>query len=497
MGLKPPREEATSPEGSGRGWRHRIGLVLGPALLAATLVLPPPPEMAAEAWRVTGVGLLMATWWISEAIPIPATAMLPLVLLPVLGLGAIDAAAAPYANPVIFLFMGGFMIAQAVQRWGLHRRIALHLVRWVGTQPVRLVAGFMLATAFLSMWVSNTATAVMMLPIGLSVIDLVMRQDPDAPDEPGDLNFAVALMLGIAYAASIGGTATLIGTPPNALLAGFMAESYDIAIGFGQWMLLGVPLAAVMLPVTWVMLTRWIFPIHLKELPGGAELIDGEIEGLGRPGPGERRVAAVFVLTAVAWIARPALDGLLPGLSDAGIAIAATLVLFALPAGTGRGEFVLDWEWAKRIPWDVLILFGGGLSLAGAITRSGLADWIGGALTGIGVLPVLLIMTVVALVIIFLTELTSNTASAAAFLPVLAALAVGIGQDPMLLAVPAALGASCAFMLPVATPPNAIVYGSSFITIPQMARAGLFLNLLFALVIPLFSYLALIAFFGV
>jgi len=369
-------------------------------------------------------------------------------------------------------------------------------VRRVGTQPVRLIAGFMLATAFLSMWVSNTATAVMMLPIGLSVVELVMQRDPNAPAEPGDMNFAVALMLGIAYAASIGGAATLIGTPPNALLAGFMAESYGVSIGFGQWMLIGVPLAVVMLPVTWLVLTRWVFPVRLDDIPGGAAVIERELAGLGRPGRGEKMVAVVFVLTALAWIARPLLERVFPGLSDAGIAIAATLVLFALPVDWRKGVAVLDWDHARRIPWDVLILFGGGLSLAGAITRSGLAGWLGEALSGVGALPLVAIMGVVTLVIIFLTEVTSNTASAAAFLPVLAALAVGIGQDPLLLVVPAALGASCAFMLPVATPPNAIVYGSSFITIPQMARAGLVLNLLFAAAIPLLSYFALKTFFG-
>ncbi len=476
--------------------RHRLGFLLGPCLLIVTLLAPPPTGMEPEAWRAAGLGLLMAAWWISEAIPIPATALLPLVLIPILVLGAIDAAAAPYANPVIFLFLGGFMLAQAVQRWGLHRRIALHLVRWVGTQPVRLVAGFMLSTAFLSMWVSNTATAVMMLPIGLSVIDLVMQSDPDAPSEPGDMNFAVALMLGIAYAASIGGAATLIGTPPNALLAGFMAEAYGVSIGFGQWMSIALPLAIVMLPLTWWILTRWIFPIHLREIPGGREVIDREITELGRPTRGEKTVAAVFVLTATAWVARPVLEEVLPGLSDAGIAVGAALLLFALPVERHGRRFALEWKDARNIPWDVLILFGGGLSLAGAITRSGLADWIGEALGGVGAFPILLVMMVVAFVIIFLTEVTSNTASAAAFLPVLAALAVGIGEDPLLLAVPAALGASCAFMLPVATPPNAIVYGSSFITIPQMAKAGIVLNLLFAMAIPLVSYLTLMAFFG-
>ncbi|TVR50794.1 MAG: DASS family sodium-coupled anion symporter [Gemmatimonadales bacterium] len=475
--------------------RRIVGLLLGPLLLLGTLLTTPPSGMELEAWRTAGVGLLMATWWITEAIPIPATALLPLVLFPFLGLGDVEAAAGPFANPIIFLFMGGFMIAQAVQRWDLHRRVALHLLHWVGSEPVRVVGGFMLATAFLSMWLSNTATAVLMLPIALSVVDLVMRKHPEAPDDPGELDFGVALMLGIAYGASIGGAATLIGTPPNALLAGFMADEYDISIGFGQWMLVGVPLAALMLPLTWFVLTRWMFRVRGSGVPEMGKVIKEELAKMEAPGVGERLVAGVFVLTAITWIARPALEGVLPGITDAGIAIAATLLLFLLPVDWKQGVFALDWEHARKIPWNVLILFGGGLSLAGAITRSGLAEWIGGALSGVGTLPVLAIMGVVTLVIIFLTELTSNTASAAAFLPVLAALAVEIGQDPLLLAVPAALGASCAFMLPVATPPNAIVYGSSFVRIPQMARAGVIFNLLFALVIPLVSYLMLFLFF--
>jgi len=484
-----------SGEQASSGVRRNAGLLLGPLLLAATLFTAPPAGMEPEAWRTAGVGFLMATWWITEALPVSATALLPLVLLPLLGLGEIDDAARPFANPIIFLFMGGFMLAQAVQRWGLHRRVALHMLHWVGSEPVRLVGGFMLATAFLSMWLSNTATAVLMLPIAMSVVELVMRKDPEAPDEPGELDFAVALMLGIAYGASIGGAATLIGTPPNALLAGFMAEEYDVSIGFGRWMLIGVPLAVIMLPVTWFILTRWLFRIQGSGLPEMGEIIEEELAKMGRAGKGERLVGGVFVLTALAWILRPALEGILPGISDAGIAIAATLLLFMLPVDRKEGEFALDWEHARRIPWNILILFGGGLSLAGAITRSGLAEWIGEALSGTGGLPILAVMGVVTLVIIFLTELTSNTASTAAFLPVLAALAVEIGQDPLLLAVPAALGASCAFMLPVATPPNAIVYGSSFVRIPQMARAGVTFNFLFALVIPLVSYLILVLFF--
>jgi solute carrier family 13 (sodium-dependent dicarboxylate transporter), member 2/3/5 len=494
----PPRGESVAGEATGGsyGRRQRTGLLLGPVVLLALLALPAPAGMEPAAWRTAAVGLLMAIWWISEALPIPATALLPLALFPVLGVGSVDAAAAPYANPVIFLFLGGFLIAQAMQRWELHRRIALLVIRAVGTSPVRLIGGFMLSAAFLSMWVSNTATAVMMLPIGLSVVGLVVDRPGPGVRDAGDSNFAVALMLGIAYACSIGGLATLIGTPPNALLAGFMAETYGVRIGFGEWMLLGVPIAAVALPLTWLVLTRWVYPVRLREIPGGAGEIDRQLRRMGRLSRGERLVGSVFVLTAAAWITRPLLEARLPGLSDAGIAVAAAVVLFLLPVSLRHGEFALNWEWAKRIPWDVLILFGGGLSLAGAITRTGLAGWIGDALSAVAVLPLLLILVVVCAVMVFLTELTSNTATAAAFLPVLASLAVGIGEDPLLLAVPAALAASCAFMLPVATPPNAIVYGSSFVTIPQMARAGVVLNLIFIVLLSAAGYFLVLLVFG-
>jgi solute carrier family 13 (sodium-dependent dicarboxylate transporter), member 2/3/5 len=488
------RSAAPQPDQLSR--RRRIGLLMGPALLGLMLVLPVPDGMSEEAWRTAAVGLLMAVWWISEAIPIPATALLPVALFPMLGVSPVEAAAAPYANPVIFLFLGGFLIAQAMQRWNLHRRIALGVIGAVGTRPVPLIGGFMLAAAFLSMWVSNTATAVMMLPIGLSVVELALRRQGGDAQEPGDSNFAIALMLGIAYACSIGGLATLIGTPPNALLAGFMAETYGVQIGFGEWMLVGVPLVLVGLPLAWLVLTRWVYPVRLREIPGGREAIEREIRAMGALSRGERLVAVVFVATAAAWIFRPLLEGWVPGLSDAGIAIAAAVVLFLLPVDLSTGEFVLNWEWARRLPWDVLILFGGGLSLAGAISRSGLADWIGASLSGLEVLPLLGIVLVVASVIVFLTELTSNTATAAAFLPVLASLAIGIGENPLLLAVPAALAASCAFMMPVATPPNAIVYGSSFVTIPQMARAGLVLNGIFILLLSLLGYLLVILVFA-
>jgi solute carrier family 13 (sodium-dependent dicarboxylate transporter), member 2/3/5 len=477
------------------GARQRIGLLLGPLILTAVLLVPPPAGMSPEGWRTAGVGLLMATWWISEAIPIPATALLPLALFPALGVGTIDAAATPYANPIIFLFLGGFMLAQAMQRWELHRRIALLVIRAVGTSPMRLVGGFMVAAAFLSMWVSNTATAVMMLPIGLSVVHLVVDDPETGLPQPGGSDFAVSLMLGIAYACSIGGLGTLIGTPPNALLAGFMAETYGVEIGFGRWMLVGVPLVLVGLPLTWWLLTRWIHPVRLREIPGGREAIELQLRRMGRPSRGERLVALVFVLTATAWITRPLLEGWIPGLSDAGIAIASAVVLFLLPVSLRDGQFALNWSWAQRLPWEVLILFGGGLSLAAAITRTGLADWIGASLGGVAALPLLAVLVIVCLVMVFLTELTSNTATAAAFLPVLASLAVGIGADPLLLTVPAALAASCAFMMPVATPPNAIVYGSGFVTIPQMARAGLGLNLIFIVLLSVTGYLLVLRVF--
>ncbi|MGH7464137.1 MAG: SLC13 family permease, partial [Longimicrobiales bacterium] len=297
--------------------------------------------MAPAAWRTAAVGIFMACWWITEAVPIPATALTPLLLFPLLGILPVAAAAAPFANPVIFLFLGGFVIALAMERHGLHRRIALTVVRAMGVRPPMLVLGFMAATAFLSMWVSNTATTVMMLPIGLSVVRLV---EPDAGAGPMSFNFAIALMLGIAYGASIGGLATLIGTPPNALLAAFMLESYGVEIGFAQWMIVGLPLVAVSLPLTWIVLTKLAFPIRIREIPGGAAAIQAEYAKLGPISRAERSVAVIFVATALLWIARPLLDARLPGLSDTGIAIAAALATFLVPVNLRAGEFLMNWE---------------------------------------------------------------------------------------------------------------------------------------------------------
>ena len=494
---------------STRAWAGRF---LGPVLAVAAYYLLALGDLSDAGRGVAAVGVLMAVWWVSEALPLAATALLPIALFPLLGVSDVEAAAAPYANDVIFLFMGGFMLALAMQRWGLHRRIALRTVMAVGTKPVRVIGGFMIATGFLSMWVSNTATAVVMLPIGLSVLGLVferVRGDvtvtsdtqvadiAEGDDDSGAANFATCLMLAIAYAASIGSLATLIGTPPNLFMAGFLAESYGIEIGFGQWMLLGLPLAVVFMVLTWLVLTKIVYPITLKDIPGGRELFRSELQKLGPMSRGERLVLIIFVCTALLWISREPLTGwtwltdLFPGvagLSDAGIAILAALALFAIPVDPRHGVFTLDWSSASKLPWGVLLLFGGGLSLAAAISSSGLDEFIGNSVAALGGVPTLVMVLVVVTAVVFLTELTSNTATAATFLPIVAGIAVGLDIDVLLLVVPAALAATCAFMLPVATPPNAIVFGSGHVTIPQMVRAGWRLNIIAIVLIPLAMY---------
>ncbi|CAN5642883.1 DASS family sodium-coupled anion symporter [soil metagenome] len=462
--------------------RRQIGLFLGPLLLIAVLLSPAPPGMEANAWRTAAVAVLMATWWVTEAIPIPATALTPLVAFPLLGIAPINAAAAPYANPVIFLFMGGFMIASALEGCGLHKRIALTIISWVGTRPANLVAGFMAATAFLSMWVSNTATVVMMLPVALSILALAEM----TPDKPASPHLPVALLLGIAYAANIGGIGTLIGTPPNALLAGFLSTTFGRQIGFAEWMMFGVPLVAVALPLCWLLLVKILYPVGTAHL-SGSDIIAREVRSMGRISPGEMIVGGITACVALAWVFQPVLGNALPGLSDAGIAIAGALLLFLVPVRLRPLKFALDWSRAERLPWAVLILFGGGLSLAGAIQDTGLAAWIGSSLQWLRPFSPILVALAVTTVIVFLTELTSNTATAAAFLPVAASLAIAMAVDPLLLAIPTAVGASCAFMMPVATPPNAIVYGSGRIAMPQMVKAGLWLNIILILLINLLT----------
>jgi len=489
----------------GEGRIATVGWFAAPLLaIAAAAALPDHyatpsgelVELGTTARATAAVGVWMAVWWLTEAIPIYATALLPLALFPLSGATSMQAAARPYAHPLIFLFLGGFLIALAIQRWGLDRRIALSMLRWVGARPARIVGGFMAVTAGLSMWVSNTATAVMMLPIALGVIELAEETDSHGTRSR---EFATCLLLSVAYAASIGGVGTLVGTPPNLFLASFAETHLGREISFVRWMAVGLPLVAVFLPATWLLLTRVLHPLGDAPLEGTAERVARDHEALGALGRGERIVLVVFGLTAAGWLLRPLLVGIeiagwapLAGLTDAGVAMLGALSLFAIPVDWRERVFALDWKSTQHLPWGILLLFGGGLSLANAIDAAGLGAYLGSLVAGLdGVSPVLLTAIVVTLVI-FLTEITSNTATAATLLPILAGIAPALGVSPFALAVPAAIAASCAFMLPVATPPNAVVFGSERITIAQMVRAGIGLNLLGIVLITALTYAAVL-----
>ncbi len=464
--------------------RRLIGLFLGPVLFLLLLWLPPAEGMGMSAQAVAAVTLLMATWWISEAIPMAATALLPIVLFPLLGVMSTAQTTASYANHLIYLFLGGFLIAMAMQKWNLHRRIALHTIRIVGFSRSRTVLGFMLATAFLSMWISNTATAMMMLPIALAVI--ASRDENGPPDRA----FAVSLMLGIAYAASIGGVATLIGTPPNAILAGVLEKATGQTIGFVEWMAFALPLSLLLLAFAWFYLTHLAYPGKSGEVTQTRELLSDQLRQLGPLGWEEKWLLAVFGSVGAAWILRGLVKAAwLEGVGDATIAMAGAVLLFLIPSDWRRGRFLLDWESAVRLPWEILILFGGGFTLASGFAESGLTEWLISRLALVHDTPPWLMIVAVTLLVIFLTEVTSNTATATIVLPVMGALAVAMDMAAAELMIPAAIAASCAFMLPVATPPNAIVFGGGHITIPQMARAGLWMNLAASLAITIFVLL--------
>jgi solute carrier family 13 (sodium-dependent dicarboxylate transporter), member 2/3/5 len=459
---------------------RRAGLWAGVviALLIAVAPIGGPEDIGAR--RTAAVAALMAAWWLTEAVPLAATALLPLVLFPALGILRPTDAAAPYANPVVFLFMGGFMLALAMQRWGLHRRIALAIVAAAGTRGDRLVLGFMLATAFLSMWISNTATAAMMVPIGIAICEL-LRPPGDQP-----FPFATALMLGIAYAATIGGVGTLIGTPPNAVFAAAAAQQLGRPVGFTEWLMVGMPVVIVLLPLTWLLLVRVLFPVRAA-IAGADIMLHAERQRLGPMARAERITAAVFILMAAGWIMRepksfgavtiPGIATFAPGIDDAAIAIAGALLLFLAPAGPASTR-VLEWEDTRNLPWGVLLLFGGGLSLARAFEASGLAGSIAQVVGALGAAPTWLLLLGAGALILALSELASNTAVAAMAMPILAATAVGIGVAPLPLMAAGALASSCAFMLPVGTPPNAVVFATGYIGIRQMAATGVWLNLL-------------------
>ncbi|MEA2062509.1 MAG: DASS family sodium-coupled anion symporter [Gemmatimonadota bacterium] len=494
-----------------KGFRSRMGLFLGPLLFLVIVQLPVPAGLEPVAMRMAGVAALMATWWITEAIPIPATALLPLPLFPLLGI--LDARQTPlnYADRMIYLFFGGFLIAVAMQKVGLHRRIALHIIRAIGGSPPRLVLGFMIATAFLSLWISNTATTMMMLPIAMAVVFQMAETGGQGDEEKSRVikeNFGLVLMLGIAYSASIGGVGTLVGTPPNIVLAGFVKSLYPDApeMNFLQWMLLGLPFVIVFIPVCWQYLIRRGSPVPLLKLEGlesrmkgGSEYITDQLHRLGRMSFSERAVLIVFCTTALAWIFRKPINlgffstwGLtnwFPLIDDSTVSMTMGCLLFLIPAGSRKGEFILDWKSVQQgVPWGILILFGGGFALARGMGETGLALWLGQSLSWLQGVPVPVVILCTCLMMTFLTEITSNTATTTMLIPVLGSAALAIGTHPFLLMIPATISASCAFMLPVATPPNAIVFGSGMIRIPQMARAGLWMNLIGVVLVTLLVY---------
>lgn len=449
-----------------------MGLVVGPLLaVVVAWVVPDMPAQAtgvpAYAGAVTaGTLVLMGVWWMTEALPLPATALLPLVVLPVAGVAPVSDVAAPYANKVIFLFLGGFVLAAALQRWDVHLRIALRVVRVVGTAPRRLVLGMMVATALLSMWVSNTATAVMMLPIGVSVLALLGRERGGV-----DGRLSSALLLGIAYAATIGSFGTIIASPPNALLVGYVSETYGIEISFGQWMAVGLPLSIVFLLIAWLLLTRVVFRFDPAPLCDDDTVVRTELDRLGPMGAPQRRVVAVFVLAALSWIALPLAWPGTP-VTDEVVAVVVTVLLFLLPSGAPCGGRLLDWPDTRDLPWGILLLFGGGLALASQITGSGLSVWIGERAHGLQGLPTVVVVAAVCLLTVVTTEFMSNTATAATLLPIMSTVGAALGYGPLLLAVPVALAAGCTFMMPAATPPNAIAYSSGYVRVPDMIRAG-------------------------
>ncbi|MFD1334191.1 SLC13 family permease [Oceanobacillus iheyensis] len=470
-----------------------IGLFLGPISFILTLLFFSPEGLSSEGQSVLASTIWIAIWWMTEAIPIPATALLPIILFPLTNGLDIGATTSAYGSDTIFLFMGGFVIALAMERWNLHRRIAISIISVIGTNTDRIILGFMVATGFLSMFISNTATAMMMVPIGLAIIYQVsdtLKEQGGFDTSPENFSFGKSLMLGIAYSASIGGMATLIGTPPNVIFAGTINTMYGIEVSFASWMMFGVPFAWVFIFLTWFYLSKIAFKLEVSQIPGGAKIIKEEKKKLGNASYEEKAVFVVFILAAIAWISREFLLGpyVSENINDAIIAITAALVLFLIPAKNKKGDFLMNWESAIKLPWGILLLFGGGLAIAAGFTASGLSDWIGEQLAGLeNVAPIIIILSIAALVI-FLTEITSNTATATMMFPIMAALAVAVGVHPFILMIAAALAASCAFMLPVATPPNAVVFGSGYLRIPDMAKAGFFLNIVGIILVTLTVY---------
>jgi solute carrier family 13 (sodium-dependent dicarboxylate transporter), member 2/3/5 len=468
----------------------RMGLVLGPVLFFFILHFFHPEGLSPQANAVLATTSWIAVWWITEAIPIAVTALLPLVLFPLSGGLDLVATSGAFGHKFVFLYLGGFVIAVAIEKWNLHKRIALNIINIIGSNVRKIILGFMIATAFLSMWISNTATSVMMLPIGLAIIN----QLKDNPSTEANENavFGKALMLAIAYSASIGGLATLIGTPPNLVLAGVVSDVYGYEITFMQWLVFGLPISLVLLFLCWWYLTRMAFSFQEREFPGGKQEIRRLLKLLGKISYEEKMVALIFGLTAFCWITRSfLLQKFFPALDDTMIAIFFAIVLFIVPSKKNQRQPLIQWEEAVKIPWGIILLFGGGMALAKGFETSGLAGWIGAQMTTLSGLPIILLVLILIAAVNFLTEITSNLATTAMLLPVLAPMAVSVDVHPFVLMVGAAVAASCAFMLPVATPPNAVVFGSGYLRIPDMVKRGFVMNVISILVLTLFVYFVL------
>ncbi|MEZ5041463.1 MAG: DASS family sodium-coupled anion symporter [Saprospiraceae bacterium] len=471
-----------------------IGLLGGPLSFVMILLFVHPQGMKPEAIAVLASTLWIAIWWITEAIPIAVTSLLPIALFPLTGALGLSDTTSSFGHKYIFLYIGGFILAIAIERWNLHKRIALGIINFIGTNVTSIILGFMVATAFLSMWISNTATAVMMLPIGMAIV-AQLQDNPDT-NENENLIFGKALMLAIAYSASIGGMATLIGTPPNLVLAGVVQDTYGIEITFSKWIIYGLPVSILLLIVCWQYLVRFAFSFKQKSFPGGKEEIKKQLKGLGKISFEEKMVLGVFIFTAFAWITRSfLLQRFIPNLDDTIIAIVSAIALFLLPTSKPSKK-ILNWEEAVKLPWGILLLFGGGLALAEGFKSSGLAEWIGNQMTLLQGVTIILLVLVLVAAVNFLTEITSNLATTSMLLPILAPMALTIDVHPFILMVAATTAASCAFMLPVATPPNAVVFGSGYLRIPDMVRTGIWMNVFSIIIITLLVYFLLPLFWG-
>ncbi len=509
--VKPNETNSNKPKNSSQTINNRnrkrlykphqfSGLILGPVLFVLILAFFSPEGLSAEGKAILASTTWIAVWWMTEAIPIPVTSLLPIVLFPLTGGLDIGTTTSSYGDDTIFLFMGGFMIALAMEKWNLHKRIALGIISIIGTNTNRIVLGFMVATGFLSMWISNTATAMMMVPIGLAIIYQVseaLKMDSSIDTSKKNFGFGKALMLGIAYSASIGGVATLIGTPPNTILAGAIKKTYGIELSFAEWMLFGVPIAWVFIIIAWFYLVKVAYPLKLKQLPGGRQVIQSQKKELGEASFEEKAVFVIFVLTALAWITRTFfLVKINENINDAIIAMIAAIMLFIIPA-KNREDALLDWNTAVKLPWGILLLFGGGLAIAAGFVSSGLSEWIGSQLTALQGVHIIIVIAAVTALVIFLTEITSNTATASMMYPIMASLAIALGIHPYSLMIAAGVAASSAFMLPVATPPNAVVFGSGYLRIPDMAKAGFALNIIGIFLITFAIYFLLPATWGI